>query len=251
MKINTEKRNIMGEITNVTTKEDIQKAFPGRKNLITDEVVDLINRSQTEPEFQGESLLQTATTYENVLAKNKVSIKEYLNAIRFVAYMMTMDDNYTEAYKKVFADRKFVQDRLDVDTSDSRYKELTSAASRYRRSKLVVDILTLSQAPFDLMFTGARYKAVGVLASVMENAKYDRDKINAAKELLAATKGPENMKIDLDVGVRENSAVQQLNEQLAQLASRQKIHLEAGSASLNEFGAMKPKDDDLIEAEVE
>ena len=44
----------------VITKEDIQTRLPSRKNTVTDEVVDIINRAATEPEFQGESLLQTA-----------------------------------------------------------------------------------------------------------------------------------------------------------------------------------------------
>jgi hypothetical protein len=83
----------------------------------------------------------------------------------------------------------------------------------------------------------------------MENGKYDRDKINAAKELLAATKGPENMKIELDVGVSESSAVQQLNDQLAEIAGRSLKHLEAGATNLNELGAMKVTDDDIIEGE--
>jgi hypothetical protein len=161
-----------------------------------------------------------------------------------------MDDNYTEAYKKTFFDREFVKERLTEPTGTAKYKELTSAASRYRKSKLVVDILTLSQVPLDLMFTGYRYKAIGILADVMENARYDRDRINAAKELLAATKGSENMKIELDVGVRENSAVQQLQEQLAVMAGKQKMLLESGAANLLEFGAMKVKADDVIEGEV-
>jgi hypothetical protein len=55
---------------------------------------------------------------------------------------------------------------------------------------------------------------MGVLADVMENGRYDRDRVSAAKELLAATSGPEHMKIELDVGVKEDSAVQQLNDQL-------------------------------------
>ncbi len=241
----------MNEVEKTLTVEDVQKAMPNKKNLITDEVVALINKSQQDPEFQGESLLQTAVTYESVMTKNKVGIKDYLNAIRFVSYMITTDDNYTEAYKKVFWDRKFVQDRLHVSTGDTKYSELTSAASRYRRSKLVVDILTLSQAPLDLMFTGARYKALGVLSELMITSKLDRDKINAAKELLLATKGPENVKIDLDVGVKESSAVTNLQEQLAVLASKQKNFLENGVTDLKALGAMKPKsEDDVIDAEV-
>ena len=70
----------------IITKEEIQTRLPSRKNTVTDEVVDIINRAATEPEFQGESLLQTAAVYENVMIRNKASIKDYLNAIRFCAY---------------------------------------------------------------------------------------------------------------------------------------------------------------------
>ena len=240
----------MSEIVKRVTVEDLQRNFPSRKNTITEEVADIINKAEDEPEFQGESLLQTAITYENVMVKNKVGMKEYLNAIKFCAYLVSLDDNFTEAYKKTFADRRFVQDRLNEPTNSTRYSELTSAASRYRRSRLVTDILTYSQVPLDLMFTGARFKAIGVLAREMVEAQYARDRINAAKELLAATKGPDNLKIELDVGVKENSAVQSLQEQLAVIAAKQKTFLESGVTSLQELGAMKPKDE-VIDVEAE
>lgn len=217
----------------VITKEEIQTRLPSRKNTVTDEVVDIINRAATEPEFQGESLLQTAAVYENVMIRNKASIKDYLNAIRFCAYLITMDDNYTEAYKKVFGDRDFVKERMQLPTDDHRYKELTSAASRYRNtSKLVTEILTLSQAPLDLMFMGARYKAIGVLADIMENGRFDRDKINAAKELLAATKGAEKMQLDIGVGTTDKAInlQEQLNQQIAQLVANQQAMLQLGGS---------------------
>ena len=220
------------------SKEEIQKRLPSRKNTITDEIVDIINKSQTEPEFQGESLLQTATTYEKVMQQNRVGIKEYLNALRFCAYLISMDDNITEAYRKTFADRDFVLDRLDADVGSVGFNELTSAASRFRRSKLVVDILTVSQIPLDLMFTGARYKAVMVLADIMETSRYDRDRINAADKLLTHT-ASKDIKIDLDIGVKESSAVVSLQNQLAELAARQKLMLEAGATDLGKLGAMK------------
>ena len=138
------------------TKADLQNAIPDRKNAITDELVDLINQIQTEPEFQGETMMQTMITYQNALKGARVSMRAYVNAIRFCAYLVSMDDNYTEAYKRTFYDTDFVKVRANVSTSDPRYAELTSAASRYRRSKLVVDILTLSQVPLDMLFAGYR-----------------------------------------------------------------------------------------------
>lgn len=235
------------ELIKAITLEDIKAAVPSKKNAITPEIVELINKSQTEPEFQGESLLSTLTTYENVIAgRSGVGMKDYVNAVRFCAYLMTVDDNYTEAYVKTFRDRDFVKERIGASTQSIEYRELTKAASRYRASKLVVDILTISQVPLDLMFTGARYRAVGVLATLMETAKYDKDRINAAKELLAATKGPEKLQVSLGVGAGESSAIDRLQEQLVLIAARQSKLLAAGASTLEELGAIKVAHDDVI-----
>lgn len=217
------------ELAKRITLEDVQNALPSKKKYITEEAIEIVNRSLNEPEFQGEELLKTAATYENVLKRNKASITEYLNAIRFCAYLTTEDENYTEAYKKVFSDRDFVKARMNEPTESGKYKELTSAASRYRKSKLVVEILTLSQVPLDMMFLGDRYKAVGVLAQEMYTAKHSKDRISAAKELLAATKN-ENQKIELEIGPSSTavSMQQSLEDQLAILAANQKKMLEAG-----------------------
>lgn len=233
----------MGDLITI---DQLKSTFPKKKNAITQEAVDIINNSMTDPEFQGESLLKTASIYQEVLTGARASVPEFLNAIRFCAYISTEDANYTEAYKRVFCEREFVRERINAPTDSQKYVELTSAASRYRRSKLVVDILTVSQVPLDLIFSGYRYKAIGVLAGLMENARYDRDRINAAKELLVATKGADNVKIELDVGVQESSAIQQLNEQLTEVAHRQKLLLEAEAGNLEEFGSMK-----VVEAEFE
>ena len=239
----------MGE--KLLTVEDVQNALPSRKNAITQELVDVLNEVKDEAEFQGEPLLNTAVVYEKLMINNKASVREFVDAIRFCAYLVTMDDNYTEAYKKTFYYRDFVKERMSADTKSIKYAELTSAASRYRRNnKLVADLLVYSQAPLEIMFLGWRYKAVGVLADTMMNAKLDRDKINAAKELLVATKGPETKRIELDIGVKENSAIASLNEQLSVMAGKQVMLLESGARELSDFGSLKPKQEDVVDAEI-
>lgn len=231
------------------TVADVQKALPTKKNTITKEAVAIINASLNDPEFQGESLLQSASIYEGILKGTRSSVPEYLNAIRFCAYMSTNGSSYTEAYKKVFIDRDFVRERINLPSESPKYAELTSAASRYRRTKLVVDLLTASQMPLDLMFTGQRYKAIGVLANVMENAKYDRDKINAAKELLAATKGADNIKLDLGTSAVSESAVELLNIQLAEVAAKQRDLIASGVSTLTEIGSMEVKERVIVDGE--
>lgn len=233
------------------TVEDVQKAFPSRQGTITEELVEMINSASNEAEFQGESLMQTMVMYEKLMLNNKASVKEFVDAVRFCAYLVTMEDNYTEAFKRVFYYRDFVKNRLDAEPGSIKYNELSSAASRYRRqNKLVNDLLLYSQAPMEIMFLGGRYKALSVLQDTMVNAKLDRDKINAAKEFLAATKGPENMKIELDVGVKENSAVTSMMDQLRVLSAKQKEQLEAGVNTLTDFGGLKPKEE-IIDGEYE
>ena len=216
-------------MTKLITLEDAKQALPLKKGSITQEAIDIINNSVNDPEFQGESLLKSAAIYENVIKGTRASIPEFLNAIKFCAYMTTNESNYTEAYKRVFIERKFVRDRMSLPKGDPVYAELTSAASRYRRTKLVVDLLTASQVPLDLIFTGYRYKAIGVLADIMVEGKYDRDRVSAAKELLAATKN-ENTKIELEIGPSAGavSMQEQLDKQLTELALNQKKLLDAG-----------------------
>jgi hypothetical protein len=180
----------------------------------------------------------------------KASIGEYLTAVRFCAYMMTNGENYTEAYKRAFWDREFVQNRLNTPSGSAEYAELTSAASRYRRSKLVVDILTLSQVPLDLMFTGVRYKALGVLADRMENAKLDKDKIAAADTLLKHTT-PKDNKLELNIGIGNTDAITSLNDQLAALAKRQQSLLSSGLSlqEVQRLGVKLSSNEDAIDVE--
>lgn len=56
--------------------------------------------------------------------------------------------------------------------------------------------------------------------------------------------------IELDIGVKETSAVQSLNAQLAEFANNSMKHLEAGTTDLTKLGSMKAKEE-VIDVEVE
>jgi hypothetical protein len=71
-------------MSDLVTTELLKNSIPSRKGTITDEIADIINKYADEPEFQGESLLQSMTTYESVMVKHRVGIKDYLNALRFL-----------------------------------------------------------------------------------------------------------------------------------------------------------------------
>lgn len=233
------------------TVEDIQQRLPAKKNTITQEVVDLINDASSDPMFNGDEFVRSMVDYQSAMIQNSASVKEYVNALKFCAYLEAEGDNLTEAYKKARANDEFVMTRLEAQPGTQDYAALNAAASRYRKNPLVKQILTQSDMPLYLMFQASRYKAVATLAEEMANAPYSKDRINAADKLLTHVKPPENIQIELDVGVKENNAIQDLNAQLAEIAAKQKVHLQSGTADLGNFGAMKPKDEDVIDGEVE
>lgn len=233
------------------TVEDLKRQFPSKKRTITEETAQIINDANGDPTFNGDEFMSTLIDYQNVMASCSGSMREYINAVKFCAYLEAESYNITEAYRRARSADDFVKARIGVATDSAEYKELTSAASRYHKTPMVRQILTQSDMPLYLMFQGARYQAVSVLADQMMNARFDKDRINAADKLLLHVKPPENVQIELDIGVKENSAVQQLNDQLAQLASSQKVHLEAGSTELGTLGSMKVRDSDILDAEVE
>lgn len=208
--------------------ELLKQRFPNKAKTITEETVALINSANDDPNFSGDEFLQSMYDYENVMYKNKASMREYITALKFCAYLESEGDNYTEAYKRARANDAFVIARKNVDTSSDEYKELTYAASRYRKTPIVKDILTQADMPLYLMFQGARYKAVKTLADEMIGAAYSKDRINAADKLLTHVKPPENMKVELDVGVQTDNIIDRYESMINDLVTTQKAQIASG-----------------------
>ena len=157
-----------------------------------------------------------------MLANSKISLDDYINAIRFCGCLESSQGNATDAYIKAFSHRNFVKDRMGLPVDSIEFKALASAASRYRKSPTVIKILAQSEVPLYLMFQGYRYKAVEVLADRMMNARLDRDKINAADKLLFHLKPPEEVKIELGLDDKANNIVEQYKEAIMKLTRSQK-----------------------------
>jgi len=202
--------------------QELVELFPNKKKTINEKTVELVNEAQSNPEFNGVPFIKSMVQFRGVMEGNECSLVEYINALKFCAFLESSEDSYVEAYKKTFYDREFVKKRANLDTDSVQYKELTSAASRYRRSKLVVDILTQADVPLYLMFQGFRHQAVMLLADRMMNSKLDKDKINAADRLLVHVAPPANMKIEMDVGVKRNSIIDDYEVAMAKMVEKQR-----------------------------
>lgn len=235
------------------TIEKLCDLFPQKKRTINQKTVDIINSAASDPEFDGASLMDTMVTYQNVMFKNKGTIENYLNAIRFCSLIEAGDDNIVETYKKVFYMRDFVKERKDLPTDSVGYKELTSAASKYRRSPMVIDILTQADVPLYLMMQGDRVAMAALLVREANTAPLAKDRIAAADKFLTHVKPPENIQIEMDIGVKESNIIEDYEKVMAQMVAKQKELVESGAdlkAITNTPIKITNSSEEVIDAEV-
>lgn len=229
----------------------LKQMFPQRKNTITEELANYIDQANNSEDFSGDEFLDTLVSYRDVMLNGSYSIKEYVTAVKFCAYLIAENDNTVEAYKRARAEDDFVKERVGSKAGSKEYNALTSAASRYRQSRLVRELLTVSQMPLYLMFQGERYRAVEVLANEMSEAAYSKDRIAAADKLLSHVRPPENLQVELEVGPSKEAVDlgTQLSKQLAESVALQRKMLDAG-VDLKEATKLGIKLNDTIDAEV-
>lgn len=243
-------KGLVNKEKTTVTVEELKKRYPSRARNITEDIVKLINDTNNDPNFNGNEFLNSLFTYESVMFNNSAGLKEYINAVKFVGYLMSEEDNYTEAYMKARCNDEFVKKAVGKDANSDEYKAVVAAASRYRKNKLVVDLLTQVQVPWDIMYAHAAHGAFRVLTNEMVNAPLSRDRINAAKTVLENVK-PNDMKIELEAGPGVTSMGETLSKQLLEVSAMQKKLLESGQdiSSVQRLG-VSLEDGDVQDAEV-
>jgi hypothetical protein len=214
------------------TKEQILEHFPEKSKTVTDELVTLINQAQEDPQFDVLTMFDQMISYKDVMYNNSGSMTDYVNAIKFCSYLEVCDDNYTQAYIRTFSYRDAVKSRMHMPTSSKEYKELTSMASQYRKTSMVISILTISDAPLRLLTRGLQFKALKVLGDEMVSAYHSKDRIAAADKLLVHTRAQDekNNKVEINIGMGAEATKQHNNilNQLHEIALQQKALLDSG-----------------------
>lgn len=230
------------------TIDTLKMYFPTKSHTITQELADTINEAQNAPDMAIEGFMENLVEYRGVMEKCQASMKEYIRAVKFCAFLEFTDYNITEAYKLSRINDKFVKDRWDAPTDSPKYRELTSAASRYyNKTNLVKQILLQADMPWHILFQGAKYTAMSVLMKEVTEAAYSRDRIAAAKEILAAVKRPENQKVELEIGFNDTvkSFQEQFDEKMGKMAEMQLKRLQSGE-TIKDVQKL-----DILEAEYE
>jgi hypothetical protein len=215
------------------TFEEFRDAMPAhvRKN-VNPELVDVINTAIADPE-QLAVFRENVIGLTHVMKEGKFKITDYLSAVKFVSHRL-LGDNQTTAWAKAFPQRYNDMIQRNVDRSD-----IGAICSRYASSKLVVTLMGQTMMPTHILNAPLYQKAINVQADLMLNAKSEKVRSDAAANLLMTLKPPEVQKVELNIGIKEDSTIQELRETTMALARQQRQMIESGAISVKSIAQSK------------
>lgn len=204
------------------TIEQFRMALPDKvKKSVNQELIDSINNVLIDPEML-ESYRDNLVSYTKVMADGRFKVPEYVNAVRYVSHKL-MGCTNIEAYTKTFPDKyaRFVANGVQA-------KDIASYVTAYNKSKLVNLIFEQTLIPSYVLNQDLYQRALNVQADLMVNAKSEKVRCDAANSLLTQLKMPEVTKVELDIGIKEDSSINVLRQATLELARQQRLSMEAG-----------------------
>lgn len=209
----------------VLTLDQFRTALPDKvKKSVNQELVDQINTTLGNPE-EYENYRDNLLSYTRVMADGKFKIQNYVDAVRYVSYKL-MGCTNIDAYTKTFPTKyqRFVEQGVAA-------KDIASYVTAYNKSKLVNLIYEQTLVPSYILNQDLYQKALNVQADLMITAKSEKVRTDAANSLLTQLKMPEKHKVELEIGVKEDSSIAALRASTLELARQQRLMIEAGAVN--------------------
>jgi hypothetical protein len=224
--------------------DQFKLALPDKvKKSVNQELIDQINATLAEPELY-ENYRDNLLSYTRVMADGRFKVQEYVNAVRYVSHKL-MGSTNIEAYTKTFPDKyaRFVAQGVAA-------KDIASYVTAYNKSKLVNLIFEQTLIPSYVLNQDLYQKALNTQAELMITAKSEKVRSDAANSLLTHLKPPEVKKVELDIGVKEDSSIAALRTATLELARQQRLSLQAGQLTALDVATSKLEVVDVAAKEI-
>ena len=215
------------------TIDQFKQALPDKvKKSINQELIDQINTTLSDPEM-FESYRENLLSYTKVMADGRFKVDSYVQAVKYVSHKL-MGCTNIEAYTKTFPDKytRFVAQGVQA-------KDIASYVTAYNKSKLVNLIFEQTLIPSYVLNQDMYQKALNVQAELMVNSHSDKVRCDAANSLLTHLKMPETHKVELEIGIKEDSSIAQLRQATLELARAQRLAMEAGAMNAQQVAHAK------------
>lgn len=223
------------------TEEQFKAALPEKmKKSINKQLMDSINKTFSDPDMY-ETYRDNLLSYTRVMQDGKFRIDQYLNAVKYCSFKL-MGKTNIDSFTLTFPAK--IQ---RWTTQGIQGKDIASYVTAYNKSKLVNLIMEQSLVPTWVLNQDIFQQAINTQAELMMFAKSEKVRSDAANSLLSHLKAPETNKIELEVSVKEDSAIAGLRRVTSELVAAQREALRAGTVSVQEMA----EQDLIIEGEAE
>ena len=215
------------------TTEQFKQVVPSQfKASVSQELIDQINKTLADPDMY-ETYRDNLLSYAHVMREGKFKMEDYINAIKYCSHKI-MGGSNVDAFVKTFPDR--YQAMLSAGKNA---KDISSFVTSYNKNKLVNLILEQSMIPSWVLNQDLYQKALNVQAELMMTANSEKVRSDAANSILTHLKPPEVTKVELDIGLKKDSAMEDLKSTLTELALKQQQFIGAGVTQVKELAQQK------------
>lgn len=208
---------------------DFKAALPVsiRRNVNQDtlnKVQDLLNDPDMASEYR-ENLL----SYTHVMREGKFKIDDYISAVKYVTHKL-MGKSNQDSYRLTFPQR--YQSFMARNFTP---KEISAYVASYNKTKLVNLIMEQTIIPAWVLNQDLYQRALNTQVELMTTANSEKVRCDAANSVLTHLKRPETTKLELNMSVKEDSAISALRETTMALVAQQKQMLHAGAFNAKEL----------------
>lgn len=205
--------------------EVLQEQLGKKGKLITQDVVDELNKLEEDPDY-GFEFTDYYVRYFNILEKNNQwTTPKYMNALKFFS-LVESNHSLVDAYVKTFPER--LEARL---ARGQRKQDMGGEASRYNASELVNEIRKVARIPVELTNYHSFQAAIRRSVELMNDPEVSPAvQQKAAETLIRELKPKEDATVNIKVGMSDEAKSQQakLVDHIGQIALQQQKMLAAG-----------------------
>lgn len=205
------------------TAEEVQSALPTKiRTEVAAKLANDLNQISADP-LHAKHIRENFVTYGSVLKAGKFKMTDYLNAVKYVSFKI-MGYTNVESYQRTFPQRYTL-----LTTRGASEKDISAYVAAYNKTKLVNLILEQSLISPWILNQDAFQEAINTQVKLMQTAKSEMVKSNAANSILTHLKPPEAQEVQLTVDIPEDAAINKLKASLTQLAEQQRQMIQDGT----------------------
>lgn len=205
---------------------------PAVRKSVTPEMVTRIMTLLNDPDMH-ESYREGLLSYTKVMQEGKFKLSSYIDAVKYVSHRL-MGKTMKDAYTATFPDK--IQ---DWTMRGVELKDQASYITAYNKTKLVNLIMEQTLVPVHVLNQDLYQKALKVQVELMQGAKSEMVRMQAANSVLTQLKPPETQKLSLEVSTQESSAIADLRKATQELVAQQRLQVQSGAMNAQEVAHTK------------